>query len=102
MGAELFNQRVVEEGRAEVEAAEAEAPQVGKRVVDITQPARRPARMERMAEQRAKEEQEEKSPAAPVEAEKAPVEGEETAPPETAPPETAQAPEPSTKPTAEA
>ncbi len=105
-GAELFNQRVVEEGRAEVQAAEAEAPQVGKRVVDITQPARRPARMERMAEQRAKEEQEEKSPAeeapveaekAPVEAEKAPVEGEEAAASETA-----QAPEPSTKPTAEA
>lgn len=98
-GAELFNQRVVEEGRAEVQAAEAEAPQVGKRVVDITQPARRPARMERMAEQRAKEEQEGKSPAekAAVEANKAPVEGEETAPPETA-----QTPEPSAKPTAEA
>ena len=54
-GAELYNQRIVEEGRAEQEAVEAEVPQVGKRVVDITQPARRPARMERMAEQRAKE-----------------------------------------------
>lgn len=62
-GADLFNERIVEEGRAQEEAAEVEAPQVGKRVVDITQPARRPARMERMAEQRAREEREPESKA---------------------------------------
>jgi small subunit ribosomal protein S2 len=55
IGKELHNQRIVEEGRAESEAVEAESPQVGKRVVEITQPARRPARLEREA-QRQKEE----------------------------------------------
>jgi small subunit ribosomal protein S2 len=55
IGKELHNQRIVEEGRAEPEVAEAESPQVGKRVVEITQPARRPARLEREA-QRQKEE----------------------------------------------
>lgn len=55
-GAELFNQRIVEEGKAQ-EAGEAEeVPQLGKRVVEITQPVRRPARMERMAEARVREE----------------------------------------------
>jgi small subunit ribosomal protein S2 len=63
MGADLFNERIVEEGRAQEEAVEAEVPQVGKRVVDITQPARRPARMDRMAEQRAREEREPESQA---------------------------------------
>jgi len=62
VGAEDFNQRVVEEGRAAEDTVEPEAPQVGKRVVDITQPARRPARMERMAEQRAKEGPDKPSP----------------------------------------
>ena len=46
-GAQAFNERVQEEGRA---TAEEEATEVrsGKRVVEITQPARRPARLERM------------------------------------------------------
>jgi small subunit ribosomal protein S2 len=55
VGKELHNQRIVEEGRAETEVSEAESPQVGKRVVEITQPVRRPARLEREA-QRQKEE----------------------------------------------
>jgi small subunit ribosomal protein S2 len=55
IGKELHNQRIVEEGRAETEIAEVESPQVGKRVVEITQPVRRPARLEREA-QRQKEE----------------------------------------------
>ncbi len=48
-GADLFNQRIEEEGKAHVEEREAHgrAP-LGKRVVEITQPARRPARLERM------------------------------------------------------
>ncbi len=51
MGAELFQARVVEQDRAKpVERAE-ERPAPGKRVVEITQPARRSARMERMAQQ---------------------------------------------------
>ncbi len=55
-GAELFNRRIVEEDKGKPEEAEdAEAPKHGKRVVEITQPARRPARMERMAEERRKE-----------------------------------------------
>ena len=61
------------------EAEGAEAPKHGKRVVEITQPARRPARMERMAEERRKELEESPEPAgeaveaAPTEA--APTEG---------------------------
>jgi small subunit ribosomal protein S2 len=58
-GAELFNERIEEEGKAQQEVAPEEAPQAGRRVVEITQPARRPARMERMAEQRAREDSEE-------------------------------------------
>jgi small subunit ribosomal protein S2 len=47
LGKDLFNQRVVEEGRGGAEKPE-EAPAAGgKRVVEITQPARRSARMER-------------------------------------------------------
>jgi small subunit ribosomal protein S2 len=47
IGRDLFDQRIVEEGRAGPEQPE-EAPAVaGKRVVEITQPARRSARMER-------------------------------------------------------
>ena len=48
-GADLFNQRIEEEGKARVEEHEAHgrAP-LGKRVVEITQPARRPARLELM------------------------------------------------------
>jgi small subunit ribosomal protein S2 len=47
LGRELFNERVVEEGRGGAEKPE-EAPAAGgKRVVEITQPARRSARMER-------------------------------------------------------
>jgi small subunit ribosomal protein S2 len=63
-GRELFNERIQEEGRAEKEVPEEQLPQTGRRVVEITQPARRPARMERMAEQRAKEDaQEDEAPA---------------------------------------
>ncbi len=104
VGAELFNQRVVEEGRAEQEAAEAEVPQVGKRVVDITQPARRPARMERMAEQRAKEGKEpadkpEAQERAAAESDEAPAEpGEARA----ESPLEEKTPEPGPEPTAEA
>ena len=46
-GAELFNERVQDEGKGEPEA-EQEEIRSGKRVVEITQPARRPARLERM------------------------------------------------------
>ncbi len=56
-GAEAFNQRVLEEDKATAVQEEEEAPKAGKRVVEITQPARRPARMERMAEERKKEEE---------------------------------------------
>jgi small subunit ribosomal protein S2 len=63
-GAELFNERIQEEGKAVKEVAEEQLPQTGRRVVEITQPARRPARMDRMAEQRAKENsQEDAAPA---------------------------------------
>ena len=84
-GAELFNRRVLEEDKGKPEEAEgAETPKHGKRVVEITQPARRPARMERMAEERRKELEESPEPAgeavavAPTEAaptEAAPTEG---------------------------
>ena len=48
-GAELFNERVQEQKKAEPQGAEDGAEAfVGKRVVEITQPARRPARLERM------------------------------------------------------
>ncbi len=52
LGREAFNERIVEEGKAAAQAPvqeEESAPAVGKRVVEITQPARRPARLERMA-----------------------------------------------------
>jgi small subunit ribosomal protein S2 len=58
-GKELFNSRIVDQGQAEVSEGEETAPKHGKRVVEITQPARRPARMERMAEERRREELEE-------------------------------------------
>ena len=58
-GKELFNSRIVDAGQADTADGEAEAPKHGKRVVEITQPARRPARMERMAEERRREELEE-------------------------------------------
>ncbi len=58
-GKEMFNSRIVDAGQAEVEGSEEAAPKHGKRVVEITQPARRPARMERMAEERRREELEE-------------------------------------------
>jgi small subunit ribosomal protein S2 len=58
-GKELFNARIVDSGQAEAADGEEAAPKHGKRVVEITQPARRPARMERMAEERRREELEE-------------------------------------------
>jgi small subunit ribosomal protein S2 len=59
-GAVLFNDRIVSERAKKPEQAEAEAPRptTSRRVVDITQPARRPARMERMVEERRKEAEE--------------------------------------------
>ena len=53
-GKELHNARIVE-SRTESRDSEESAPKHGKRVVEITQPARRPARMERMAEERRRE-----------------------------------------------
>jgi small subunit ribosomal protein S2 len=50
LGAQLNQERLVQDER-EMPAEEAR-PQHGKRVVEITQPARRPARMERMAAER--------------------------------------------------
>jgi small subunit ribosomal protein S2 len=59
-GKALFNARIVDSGQsAEAGEGEEAAPKHGKRVVEITQPARRPARMERMAEERRREELEE-------------------------------------------
>ena len=58
-GKELYNARIVEQHPAEAGESEEAAPKHGKRVVEITQPARRPARMERMAEERRREELEE-------------------------------------------
>ena len=52
LGAEAFNERIVQEDR---EKPEEVVPTLGKRVVEITQPARRSARMERMAERARKE-----------------------------------------------
>ncbi|MBW2416326.1 MAG: 30S ribosomal protein S2, partial [Deltaproteobacteria bacterium] len=52
LGREAFNERIVAEGKAAAQAtteSEEAVPAVGKRVVEITQPARRPARLERMA-----------------------------------------------------
>ena len=48
-GADLFNQRIEEDSKAHIEEREAHGRgPLGKRVVEITQPARRPARLERM------------------------------------------------------
>jgi small subunit ribosomal protein S2 len=52
-GRELHNARIVDQ-RSEAREEES-APKHGKRVVEITQPARRPARMDRMAEERRRE-----------------------------------------------
>jgi small subunit ribosomal protein S2 len=84
-GRELFNSRIVDQSRREPLEAEGAPPKHGKRVVEITQPARRPARMERMAEERRREELEEAadfalgltdSPVPPTE-EETPAEGAE-------------------------
>jgi len=48
LGAQLFNERIQEEGRAKAEERESQKAPRGKRVVEITQPARRPARLDRM------------------------------------------------------
>ncbi len=53
-GRELHNSRIVDQ-RSEARESEESAPKHGKRVVEITQPARRPARMDRMAEERRRE-----------------------------------------------
>jgi small subunit ribosomal protein S2 len=56
-GAQLFNDRLEQEGRARAQDEGVQATQTGKRVVEITQPARRPARLERMLQQRGGEEE---------------------------------------------
>jgi small subunit ribosomal protein S2 len=58
VGAQLFSDRIEKEGRARQYEEEQQTPQAGagKRVVEITQPARRPARLERMLQQRGPEE----------------------------------------------
>jgi len=53
-GRELHNSRIVDQ-RTETRESEESAPKHGKRVVEITPPARRPARMDRMAEERRRE-----------------------------------------------
>jgi small subunit ribosomal protein S2 len=50
IGVELHSERIQEEDRLVPEEEGEAAPQLGKRVVEITQPARRPARLERMAQ----------------------------------------------------
>jgi small subunit ribosomal protein S2 len=78
IGAQLNQERLVQD---EKDAPEEEArPQHGKRVVEITQPARRPARMERMAAERRAELAAEPEPA--VEPAAAPVPGPAGAPAE--------------------
>jgi small subunit ribosomal protein S2 len=74
LGAQLNQERLVQDEK-EAPAEEAR-PQHGKRVVEITQPARRPARMERMAAERRSEPAE---PEAPAPAEPAPAVGAELA-----------------------
>jgi small subunit ribosomal protein S2 len=65
LGAELLNQRIQSQGTAEAQAEQVPAPQMGKRVVEITQAPRRPARLARMAEEsRAEIEAEQKEGAA--------------------------------------
>ena len=54
-GQELHNSRIVDQAAPRSRESEEAAPKHGKRVVEITQPARRPARMERMAEERRRE-----------------------------------------------
>jgi small subunit ribosomal protein S2 len=54
MGAELYGARIVDQGDKAAEVEEAAGP-LGKRVVEITQPARRPARMEAEARRARKE-----------------------------------------------
>ena len=84
-GKELHNQRILEEDRRAPEGEEeaADAPRAGKRVVEITQPARRPARMERLAEERRREMEEEERREAEQAAGETPAEG--TAPAEDTP-----------------
>jgi small subunit ribosomal protein S2 len=77
IGAELFNERVQTEEKEKPE--EEEAPTVGKRVVEITQRARRSQRMERMAERARKELAEEKKEEAPAEEAAAAPEGDAAA-----------------------
>jgi len=50
IGQELHSERIQEEDKLVPEEEGEAAPQLGKRVVEITQPARRPARLERMAQ----------------------------------------------------
>jgi small subunit ribosomal protein S2 len=80
LGAELFNTRIVEE---EAVAPEEEAPAVGKRVVEITQRARRSARMERMAERARRDLQTEEPKATEEAAPGADAPASEESPPET-------------------
>jgi small subunit ribosomal protein S2 len=80
IGLEAYNQRIVEEDRKAPEQREAvEAAPTGKRVVEITQPARRPARMEREVA-RARQEFEEEAASEAAQAES--TQAESTAPSE--------------------
>ena len=100
-GREAFNERIVAEGKAAAQAtteSEEAAPAVGKRVVEITQPARRPARLERMAAAY-RDEQEKKPEAKAAEGEAKPAEAPASAeapaveaPAEAAPEASAEAP----------
>jgi small subunit ribosomal protein S2 len=95
LGKELHNKRIVEEGRQEA-VVEEESPQVGKRVVEITQPVRRPARLEREAQRQREELAAEEKAAAEVAAAAegtAAVEGAAPAEGAPAPAEAATAPE---------
>jgi small subunit ribosomal protein S2 len=74
-GAQLFSDRLEKEGKTRSYEEEAQTPSGGgKRVVEITQPARRPARLERMLQQRGGEEETavESGEAAPATEEKPP------------------------------
>ena len=75
LGEELFQARAIQSDQEPPPEAEEERPVLGKRVVEITQPARRPARMERLAQERRAEAQREEK-----EADQESPEGEEPAP----------------------
>jgi small subunit ribosomal protein S2 len=90
VGAELNQQRLVEQDREQPAETEEAKPVAGKRVVEITQPARRSARMERMAQQARAEVADEAKPAEAAAEPGAPAAGEAAT--ETAAAETSETP----------